>query len=43
MVLRERILALFRRYKPIDIEDNIIIIDNLKFNFDKMDCIKVRK
>ncbi|GAA0122341.1 hypothetical protein UT300018_16570 [Clostridium faecium] len=40
MVLRERILALFRRYKPIDIEDNIIIIDNLKFNFDKMTVSK---
>lgn len=40
MVLRERILALFRRYKPIDVEDDIIIIDNLKFNFDEMTVSK---
>ncbi|HAG42756.1 MAG TPA: DNA-binding response regulator [Clostridium sp.] len=40
MILRERILALFRRYKPIDVEDNIIIIHNLKFNFDKMTVSK---
>lgn len=40
MILRERILALFRRCKSIDTKSNIVIIDNLEFNFDKMTVSK---